>query len=141
MNLLQNIFKKSTPKEHTIFIVEDNEAYAMLLEKFLILHFPEIHAIKKFTSGEACLNESFQIPAVIIMDHLLNKNQSDAATGLSIIKKMKTANPHLNIILLSAQSEIEVVSKTIAKYGCVYIHKDEDAFHKIEHRIKQFLKS
>src|SRR5680860_1327145 len=113
MNLFKNLFTKSTPKEHTIFIVEDNEAYAKLLEEFLMLHFPEIHAIKKFTTGEACLNESFQIPTVIIMDHLLNKNQPDAATGLSIMKKMKTANPNLNIILLSAQSEIEVVSKTI----------------------------
>lgn len=138
MNLFKNIFTKSTPKEHTIFIVEDNEVYANLLEAFLMLHFPEIHAIKKFTSGEACLNESFQIPTVIIMDHLLNKNQPDAATGLSIIKKMKIANPELNIILLSAQTEIEVVSKTIAKYGGIYIPKNEEAFHNIEQQVKQF---
>ncbi len=139
MNLFKKIFSESTPKEHTIFIVEDNEAYAKLLEEFLMLHFPEIQAIKKFTSGEDCLKESFQIPTVIIMDHLLNKNHSDAATGLSIIKKMKMANPKLNIILLSAQTEIEVVSKTIAKYGGIYIPKNDEAFNKIEQRIKQFL--
>lgn len=140
MNLFKNIFTKSTPKEHTIFIVEDNEAYVKLLKKKLMLHFPEIHTIKTFTSGEACLKESFQIPTVIIIDHLLNKNQSGAATGLSIIKKMKIANPNLNIILLSAQTEIEVVSKTIAKYGAIYIPKNEEAFSKIEEQIKQFLK-
>lgn len=136
-----NLFRKSTPKEYTIFIVEDNEVYAKLLEEFLLLHFPEIHSIKKFTTGEACLQESFQIPTVIIMDHLLNKNQSDAATGLSTIKKMKVANPNLNIILLSAQSEIEVVSKTIAKYGGIYIPKNDEAFEKIELQIRKFLKS
>ena len=140
MNLFEKIFSKSTPKKHTIFIVEDNESYAMLLEEFLMLHFPKIHTIKKFITGEACLNESFQIPTVIIMDHLLNKNESGAATGLSIIKKMKMANPDLNIILLSAQTEIDVVSKTIAKYGGIYIPKNNEAFNKIEHHIKQFLK-
>lgn len=140
MNLLKKIFSKSTPKEHTIFIVEDNEIYAKLLKEFLMLHFPEIHEIKHFSTGEDCLKESFQIPTVIIMDHLLNKNQSGAATGLSIIKKMKIANPNLNVILLSAQSEIEVVSKTIAKYGGIYIPKNEEAFNKIEQQVKQFLK-
>ena|SRR3972149_10249760 len=109
MNLFKKLFTKSIPREITIFIVEDNETYANLLEKFLLFHFPEIHAVTKFTSGEACLKEIYQIPTVIIMDHLLNKNKSDAATGLTITKRMKTINPNLTIILLSAQTEIEVV--------------------------------
>ncbi len=140
MNFFENLFKKTAPQQHTIFIVEDNEAYANLLKEFLMLRFPEILTIKHFVTGEDCLKESFQIPTVIIMDHLLNKNQSNAATGLSIIKKMKAANSKLNIILLSAQTEIEVVSKTIAKYGGIYIPKNEEAFNKIEEQVKQFLK-
>lgn len=140
MNFFENLFTKTTPQQHTIFIVEDNEAYSKLLEEFLKLKFPEIHSIKKFATGEDCLKESFQIPTVIIMDHLLNKNQPDAATGLTILKKMKIANPNLNIILLSAQSEIEVVSKTIANYGAIYIPKNEEAFNKIEEQVKQFVR-
>jgi len=140
MNFFENLFTKTTPQQHTIFIVEDNEAYANLLKEFLMLRFPEIFTIKHFVNGEDCLKESFQIPTVIIMDHLLNKNQSNAATGLSIIKKMKTANSKLNIILLSAQTEIEVVSKTFANYGAIYIPKNEEAFNKIEQHVKNFLK-
>ncbi len=140
MNFFENLFTKATPKKHTIFIVEDNETYANLLENFLLFHFPEIHTIKKFTSGEACLKELHQKPTVIIMDHLLNKNKSGAATGLTITKKMKTINPNLNIILLSAQTEIEVVSKTITKYGAIYIPKNDEAFNKIEEQIKQFVR-
>jgi two-component system OmpR family response regulator len=140
MNLFTNLFSKQKSKEHTIFIVDDNEVYAMLLQEFLMLRFPKIHKIKHFVTGEECIKELDKNPSVVIMDHLLNKNQTDAATGLSIIKKIKTVKPNTNVILLSGQKEIEVVSKTIAKYGAVYIPKGDEAFNTIEKHVKQFLK-
>ena len=127
-------------KTNIIFIVEDNAVYGKLVEDFLKNKFPDISAIKIFPTGESCLMELYQNPAAIIMDHLLNTNQSDAATGLSIIKKIKNASPDTNIILLSAQTEFEVISKTITKYGCTYIQKDERAFNKVEELVKGFLK-
>lgn len=140
MNLITKLFAKSTPKKYSIFIVEDNESYAKLLEEFLMLHFPKIYSIKKFTTGEECLKKIHQKPTIVILDHLLNKDQSGAETGLSIVKKIKEVNANTHVILLSAQTEIEVVSKTIAKYGGIYIKKNEEAFNKIEQKIKQFLK-
>lgn len=125
-------------KTKMIFIVEDNVAYGKLLEEFLKTKFSDISIIKIFSTGEACLMELYQNPSIIIIDHLLNTSQSDAATGLSIIKKIKTVSPDTNIILLSAQTEFEVISKTITKYGCTYIQKDERAFSKIEELVKGF---
>ncbi len=130
-----------SPKTNIIFIVEDNAVYAKLLEEFLKNKFPDSTATKIFPTGESCLMELYQNPVVIIMDHLLNTNQSDAASGLSIIKKIRNASPDTNIILLSAQKEFEVISKTITKYGCTYIQKGERAFNKIEELVRGFLKS
>ena len=123
--------------EKTIFIVEDNEVYAKSLLGLLTAHFPTIK-IKIFPFGEACLMELYQNPTVVIMDHLLNTQNSDAATGLSIIKKIKTASPDTNVILLSAQKEFDVVSKAISKYGCTYLQKNEQAFSKVEQLVKGF---
>ncbi len=124
----------SNPK--IIFIVEDNAAYAKLLEEYLKLKFSDVIEIKIFPIGEASLMDMYLNPTVIIIDHLLNSIQSDAATGLSIIKKIKSTNPDANIILLSAQKEFDVVSKTLTKYGCKYVNKDEQAFGKVEQFIK-----
>lgn len=126
-------------KTKNIFIVEDNEAYAKLLEGFLKTKFPEVNDIKIFSIGESSLMELYQNPSVIIIDHLLNSVQNDAATGLSIIKEIKNTTPAANVILLSAQKEFDVVSKTISKYGCKYVKKDENAFDKVEQLVKEFL--
>jgi len=136
MNMQTNVLEKKTPREKTIFIVEDNEIYAKSLQGFLKTRFPDMQTIKIFPFGEACLMELYQNPAVVIMDHLLNTQNSDAATGLSIIKKIKAASPDTDIILLSAQKEFDVISKTISKYGCTYLQKDEKAFNKVEQLVK-----
>jgi DNA-binding NarL/FixJ family response regulator len=128
-----------TPKTKTIFIVEDNAAYASVLKEFLKAKFPDVSEVKIFPLGEASLLELYQNPTVIIIDHLLDSVQSDAATGLSIIKIIKDTNPSANIILLSAQKEFDVVSETISKYGCKYVQKDEQAFNKVEQLVKDFL--
>ncbi|MBI4947277.1 MAG: response regulator [Bacteroidetes bacterium] len=138
MNIFERKLKKTNPHEKTIFIVEDNEVYAKALQGFLITRFPDIHNIKIYPFGEACLMDLYQNPTVIIMDHLLNTKNRDAATGLSIIKKIKTASSDSNIILLSAQKEFDVVSKAISKYGCTYLQKDEHSFSKVEKLVKMF---
>lgn len=138
MNVFEKLFKKITAFEKTIFIVEDNEVYAKSLQGFIRTRFPDIHRIKIFLVGEACLMELYQNPTVIIMDHLLNTDHRYAATGMSIIKKIKAVSDYHNIILLSAQIDLEVASKAISKYGCTYLPKNEQAFHKIENLIKKF---
>lgn len=130
---------KQATKTKTIFIVEDNAAYGKTLQEFLKSKFPDVSEIKVFPIGEASLLELYQNPTVIIIDHLLNSIQNDAATGLSIIKIIKDTNPSSNIILLSAQKEFDVVSETISKYGCKYVQKDGQAFNKVEQLVKEFI--
>ena len=140
MNMFTNFFKKIATSEKTIFIVEDNDVYAKSLQGFLKTRFPHINNIKIFPFGEACLMELYQNPTVIIMDHLLNSKNADAATGLSITKKIKTVRSNTHIILLSSQTELEVAEKALEKYGCVYLKKDEQSFSKVETLIKNIFK-
>ena len=139
MNIHPETKEVKKQKTSIIFIVEDNAVYAKLLETMLESKFPGLTTIKHFTNGEACLLDLYQNPAVIIIDHLLNTNDSGAATGLSIIKKVVNASPDTNIILLTAQKEFDVISKTITKYGCTYIQKDEQSFNKVEHLVRGVL--
>ncbi len=138
LNLVTNFLKRVSPQKKTIFIVEDNDVYSKSLQGFLINRFPALN-IKTFSFGEACLMELHLNPSVIIMDHLLNANLGGAANGLSIIKKIKSLNTGTNIILLSAQTELNVFVKALTEYDCDYLRKDEDAFHKVEQLIKKFI--
>ncbi len=134
VNMLTRFFKNIASPKKIIFIVEDNEVYAKSLKGFLSIRFPRVE-IKIFSVGETCLMELHRNPIVIIMDHLLNTNLGDAATGLSIIKKIKSMKANTNIILLSAQTELNVFVKALAEYGCTYLRKDEQAFSKVEQYI------
>ncbi len=136
MNMFAKMFKRVGSREKTIFILGDNDLYAKSLEKFLITRLPEFNNIKIFSNGESCLLELKQNPTVIIMDDLIKKNISSAPTALSTIKNIKSVSSKTNVILLSSQKEFDVVGKSIAKFGCIYLQKDEHSFYKVEALIK-----
>lgn len=119
-----------------IFIVEDNEVYAKSLQTFIQSRFPNIKEIKTFRIGEMCLLELNRNPSIIIMDYYLNSKYENANNGLEIIKRIKTQIPMINIIVLSAQKNFNVILKAIKEYDCNYVQKDEDAFNKVEKLIK-----
>ncbi len=140
MNVLMRFFNKILLRKKTIFIVEDNVMYSKSLQGFLTMRFPQFN-IETFTNGEACLLELHRNPTIIIMDYFLNASNRDAADGLSIIQKIKTKSSNTNIILLSAQTDLDVFVKAISIYGCTYLRKDEQAFKKVEHFITRILYS
>jgi ActR/RegA family two-component response regulator len=123
-------------KQHLVFLVDDDEIYLDTLEHHLQNKIADNIKFKKYHTGEACLMDLYQNPTVIIIDHFLNTKIRDASTGLSTIKKIKTACPHANIVLLSSQKELDVVAKAISKYQCKYVVKNNHAFNKIEAIIK-----
>lgn len=137
MNFLKNLFKKKSPKSGIIFIVEDNPVYAKTLEKYIQSSFPEITEIKTFAVGETCLLELNKNPDIIIMDYFLDTKYLDAETGIEIIKKIRAQKPEIKILLLSSQSDIEVVHEAVKNYHCSYLRKDEQTFDKIEKILKE----
>jgi len=136
MSMFLNSFKKTDPKNKTIFIVEDNEVYAKSLQTFIQIRFPDIKEIKIFEIGEMCLMELHRDPFIVIMDYFLNSKYEEAQNGLEIIKHIKSQKPQTNIILLSTQEEFNVASDAIKQYDCIYVQKNKEAFNKLEQFIK-----
>jgi two-component system OmpR family response regulator len=136
--MFAEFFKKKTPSEKLLFIVEDNEAYAKSLKLFLQGHF-KIKEIEIFRLGELCLMELHREPGIIIMDYILNSEFKSAYDGLETIKRIKASKPETNIIVLSAQEKFNVISEAIKEYDCSYVKKDNDAFLQVELLIKEIL--
>jgi response regulator of citrate/malate metabolism len=131
MSFLKNILKPKTPRTGIVFIVEDNTSYARMLDFYLRSHFPSIRQITSFPVGETCLMELDQNPDLIIIDYFLDSKYHDAQTGLETIKEIRKRKPAMNIIVLSAQDDLQVVIDCVKTYHCSYVKKDDDAFKRI----------
>lgn len=135
MSFLKNLFKLKTERTGIVFIVEDNKMYSEMLKEFLDTKIPAIKELKLFPVGETCLMELHKNPDVIIIDYFLDSKYYDAETGLEIVKQIRLEKPEMNIIVLSAQEDIEVVLEAVKKYNCSYVKKDENAFGKVEEMV------
>lgn len=106
-------------KPFKIFVVEDDDWYKRLLVHNLSLN-PD-YDIESFTTGKDCLNNLSKNPDVITLDYRLPDMQ-----GLEILKKIKTENEEIQVILISEQDEIDIVVELL-KYGAYdYIVKSKD---------------
>ncbi len=126
------MFDKKSKKQQLIFIVEDNTMYAKTLQAFLTLKFESCAKVETYPVGEICLDNLFKKPDVVIMDYYLNSKFTDAANGLDMAAQVKAHNPKTEVIVLSAQTDMEVVIEAVQKVQCNYVIKNDHAYERIE---------
>jgi DNA-binding response OmpR family regulator len=86
----------SLPKQ--IFIVEDNELYAMMID--YILSKESIYRFVNFKSGEDCLNNLYLNPDIIILDYGL-----PGMNGYQTLVEIKKRNPKSHVIILTNNTD------------------------------------
>jgi DNA-binding NarL/FixJ family response regulator len=118
-----------------IFIVDDNEMFTQMLSDHLTKN-PK-YKISVFHTGEECINNLFQNPDLIILDYYLNDVSSNAADGLEILLEIKKYDERIQVIILSSQEHYGVALQTIARGASLYVMKDDHAFKKIDHFLKE----
>ncbi len=120
-------------KPFRIFVVEDDEWYNRLLVHNLSLN-PD-YDIESFTTGKECLDNLHKAPDVITLDYRLPDIK-----GLEMLKKIKTENEDIQVILISEQSEIEVVVELL-KFGAYdYIVKSDDIRERLLNTVQNIRK-
>ncbi|WP_372931948.1 sigma-54-dependent transcriptional regulator [Mariniphaga sediminis] len=120
-------------KPFRIFVVEDDEWYNRLLVHNLSLN-PD-YDIESFTTGKDCLNSLYKSPDVITLDYRLPDIK-----GLEMLKKIKAENEDIQVILISEQSEIEVVVELL-KFGAYdYIVKSDDIRERLLNTVQNIRK-
>lgn len=140
MSFLKNLFKSAkAEKTGIVFIVEDNAVYAQTLKTFLKSEFPQLKEIRIFPVGETAEMSLHHNPDLIIIDYFLDTKYSDAGTGLDTVMKIRAAKPEMNIIVLSAQEDIEVVLAAVKTHNCSYVKKDADAFERVAEIAKEIM--
>jgi DNA-binding NtrC family response regulator len=114
----------------SIFIVEDDKFYATLVKDFLAKK--NYSNVEVFGSGEACLENMHRSPSVVILDHGLGRT-----SGLDVLKKIKSINPNIHVIFLSAQEKMGVAINAL-KYGAYdYLEKNGGNLERLIHLLQR----
>jgi two-component system OmpR family response regulator len=124
-------------KKMKVFLVDDDTMFTESLKHVLKEDKTDITV---FSTGEDCLKSmenKKEYPKVVVLDYLLNGAHPSAMNGVQVLNKIKQADPDVEVIMLSAQNDVNIAMDTM-KYGAYdYIGKGQYAFAKIRSDIKR----
>ncbi|MEQ8582820.1 MAG: response regulator [Marinoscillum sp.] len=125
-------------KKTTLFLVDDDALFLKSLE----IDFMQLneYTVKTFATGELCLENMATSPDVIILDYHLNGIDKAAMNGLQTLDRIKSIDPDIPIIMLSAQDKIEVAVNCMHHKASDYVVKSETAFIRMQKIITALLK-
>jgi DNA-binding NtrC family response regulator len=78
---------------------------------------------------------------VIVLDYQLNGEKKGAQNGLEILKKIKSANPAVEVVMLSGQDKIDVAVELMKHGAFDYVIKNPTAFVRTQNAILNIFKS
>ncbi|MEI7897286.1 MAG: sigma-54 dependent transcriptional regulator [bacterium] len=105
--------------DFSIFIVEDDPIYGMILERHLALN-PD-YDVQLFNNGQDLLKNLYRNPSVVSLDYSLPD-----FTGGELLKRVKQYNPGIQVVIVSGQDDI-ATAVTLLKEGAYdYLVKEEN---------------
>lgn len=115
---------KNTSQPTKIFVVEDDPMYQRMIKYILDLN-PD-HQVFVFSTGQECIQNLHHNPDIISLDHTLPD-----MTGMEVLKKIKSHNVDIDVIILSGQQDISTAVKLLKAGAYDYITKDEETKERI----------
>ena len=114
----------------TIFIVDDDNMQAMMLQDYLSKY--TTFTTHLFSSGEECLKNLSLNPQIVFLDYNFDKIGKDAMNGTEILKEIKAQKPETEVIMFSGQDKIEVAVSCMHHNAFDYVVKSETAFARLQ---------
>lgn len=118
--------KNATP--YKVFVVEDNVLYAQILKKQLA---EDGYQVKVFHNGRDFIANLMDKPDVVTLDYTLPD-----MTGHEVLKKIQKRFPETNVIIISAQENINTAIELMKNGAYDYIMKAPDTREKLSNIIK-----
>ncbi|WP_250632278.1 response regulator [Rhodoflexus caldus] len=101
-----------------LFVIEDNRTESMLLQ--LALSEIKNLTIKTFPTATQMLEHLPEQPDIVLVDLILPD-----MSGIELIKKIQAYNPHIRIVVVSAQRDIDVLAEVQSLGVFNYLVKSE----------------
>lgn len=120
-----------------IFIVEDNDVFAMTLKADIENYFDNKNIeIQVFKTGEdSWASFKKDKPQVVILDYNLNSKTPDAMDGNAVLVWYKRENPNTKVILLTSEDHAEIAIESFRIGAFDYVVKNESQFKRIHYSL------
>ena len=102
-----------------IFVVEDDPSYTKFIKYVLGLN-PDFD-VEYFMTGKDCIANLYKNPSIITLDYTL----PDMA-GQQVLEQIRGYDPHINVIIVSAQEKIGTAVELLKTGAFDYITKDQE---------------
>ncbi len=117
-----------------IFIVEDDAFFATILNHEILKN--NLGDVEIFLTGEGFMDNLYKMPDIVLLDYNLN-----TTNGLEVLKKIKSFNPNIKVILISSQDNASVAIKSFKNGAYGYIEKNNDVLKKLNTFINSCVKN
>ncbi len=109
-------------KEKLIFVVDDDRIIQNFIEYSIIGK--EGFSTEVFSRAEDCINNMDKNPDCIILDHFYLGQDESLMTGLEALIKIRNINKTVPVIILSNNTDDNLISEYIEKGANSYILKE-----------------
>jgi two-component system OmpR family response regulator len=124
----------------SVYLVDDDIMFLKSLEHHLLHRLKSFVQIKSFPTGEEFINSLGEKPDIVILDYVLG-GTNENMNGMDILRKVRESSPGTEVIMLSAQDQLEVAIQTIKHGAYDYVVKNENAFLKTQNLIRNAITS
>ncbi|MCS7017521.1 MAG: response regulator [Cytophagales bacterium] len=101
-----------------LFVIEDNRTESMLLQ-LALSEIKHLH-IQTFSTAGQLLEHLSEQPDIVLVDLILPD-----MSGVELIKKIRAFNPHIRVVVVSAQRDMDVLAEVQALGVFNYLVKSE----------------
>jgi len=123
--------KKSNENQELVYLLDDDPVFSHALELWFEVQGYRVktfHNVHTFLEG---LKHSE--PDVVILDFALNEDDEGISTGDQVAELISQNNKDLPVIMLSAQTDIQVAVDLFSKNIIDYVVKDEQFHINLKH--------
>jgi two-component system, NtrC family, response regulator AtoC len=114
---------------HRFYVVDDDRHYARLLS-YRLGKAPD-HEVEVFHSGEELLErtskDGFKLPDLVLLDIMM-----PGIDGVSVLKRLQKVHPHMPVVMISAQGNVETAVEAMRLGAYDYITKGQDDLVKLD---------
>ena len=120
-----------------IFFVDDDKMILNLLEyTFQSRH---DYQVITYQTGEECLENMAQGPALIVLDHILASGGEEALNGMETLKEIRKVNKDVPVVILTGQGDDTLLSDFMEHGANRYLTKDDFFIDSLIETIQQVI--
>ena len=109
-----------------LFIVDDNKSMVVALKHYIQNRFGKGIKISTFYNGESCIKEVNNTTDIVILDYSL-----EGKNGLEILKEIKKINQKTEVVMLSNNTDIDLVIESLKNGATDYVVKGPSSWNRL----------